>query len=316
MTKDLDLLTIGDSAIDIYLKIEAGAALAEDGPMGPEICFYHGSKIPVDSLSTAVAGNACNVAFGASRLALKTAVYTELGDDDNAERIINELNKAGIDTTFCIKNKNSITNIHSVIVYGAERTIFSYHGKESYKVQEWPKPKWLFYSSLPKGFEKFQKELVAYLTKNSDIGVAFNPGTLQMQAGLESMRDILKVTDILFVNKEEAQKLLSTRENDLNRLHEALNHLGPKMSVITMGKDGSSVFDGKEVLQKPAISNLNIINKTGAGDAYTAAFIAAIVLKKSLSTALTWGTINSANLISKGNTLKYVDLQNPKDSKS
>lgn len=314
MTTSTDLLTIGDSAIDIYMKIDKGSATTELGPGGPEICFYHGTKIPVDSLSTAIAGNACNVAMGTNKLYVKTAIYTELGDDENANRVIKELGEAGIDTTFCLKNKDTLTNVNSVIVYGDDRTIFSHHEKRNYKMHKWSKPKWVFYSSLSVGFENFQQELVAYLRKNPDIGVAFNPGTLQMKAGLESLRNILQVTDILFVNKEEAQKLLNTRETDLKRLHEALNLLGPKMSVITMGKDGSSVFDGTDTIYKPAFSELKIINKTGAGDAYTSAFLAALILKKPLDTAVSWGTINSANLISKGKTLTLQDLQNRKSA--
>src|SRR3972149_1326151 len=201
-----DLLTIGDVSIDLYMLIDS-KDIVTDNSAAPKICFYHGSKVQVEKFSTSAAGNACHVAVGCKLLGLNTSIYTELGDDQNADRFIEEFKHYGIETKYCIKNKTSPTNVHAVVVFGGERTIFTYHEKRNYKLYSWESPKWIFYSSLAKGFEPFQKELVAYIKKSASnstagkIGVAFNPGTLQLKSGLENLTDILSVTDILFVNK-------------------------------------------------------------------------------------------------------------------
>ncbi len=299
----IDLLTIGDSSIDLFMKIDRNYIATEMEVEGKsEICFLHGSKVPVDRFKTSIAGNSCNVAVACTRMGVKTAIYTELGQDANGDRIEEELKEMGINTSYCIKNKNSPTNVHAVIVSGrgGERTIFSYHEKRDYKLYDWPVPKWIFYSSLAKGFDDFQAQLINYIKDNPEIGVIFNPGTQQLREGVDSLKNILEVTDVLFVNKEEAQRLTDIKEKDVERLHEKLQKLGPKVTIITLGSDGSTSHDGNIMeTEKIYSKDTEIVDKTGAGDSYTGAFISALHYGKSLKTAMRWGSINSSHVIRK-----------------
>src|SRR3989339_773104 len=166
----MDLLTIGDVAIYLYMKIGAKDGLPSlDSSTEPKICFYHGSKIPVEHFETATAGNSLNVAVGGKKLGLETAIYTEIGDDENGGRVVNTLKEHGIDTEFCIKTPNDDTNVNSVIIYGNDRTIFSYHAERNYKILDWEKPKWIYYTSMGKGYESFQEKLIEYVEKNSGV---------------------------------------------------------------------------------------------------------------------------------------------------
>jgi len=299
-TAQIDLLTIGDSSIDLFMKIDPNFVSNPNEEENPEICFYHGSKVPVEKFGTSIAGNAVNVSVACSKLGLRVAIYTELGEDENGERIIKELAVEGINTDFCIKNKDQPTNVHSIIVSGegGERTIFSYHEKRNYKLYNWPTPKWLFYSSLAKGFDNFQANLVRYIKQNPKIGVIFNPGTQQMREGVDALRNFLEVTDILLVNKEEAQRLTDVRENSVERLHKMLQELGPKLTVITLGSEGSTAHDGEKMFEHGIYEgDGKIMDRTGAGDAYTSAFVAAIHYGKDVETAMRWGAINSSHVI-------------------
>lgn len=293
----MDLLTIGDVAIDLYMKIQSGTELeSNESGDGPKICFFHGSKIPVEHFETAVAGNALNVALGCKTLGLKTSLYTELGEDANAQRIIDTLKSHGVDTNYCIRNPDVPTNVNSVIVYGGERTIFSYHEKCRYQIRNWEKPKWIYYTSMGQGFENFQEDLIKYLKENSNIGVAFNPGTIQLKKGLDSFKDFLRITDILFVNKEEARLL--AEENDINKMHAKLQSFGPKMTVITEGKNGASGHDGKNLSVINVYSDSRpVLDKTGAGDAFSSGFLSAIFYGKDVEEALVWGSVNSGHVI-------------------
>lgn len=295
----IDLLTIGDNSIDLYMKVDGASVIPEDTTKeNPKICFYHGSKVHVNAFKSSIAGNACHVSAGCKNLGLSVAMYSELGDDTNADRFISEFKERGISTDYIIKNKGTPTNVHAVIVFGEERTIFDYHEPRTYKLYDWPTPKWIYYSSLSKGFEKFQGELVSYLKKNPNIGVGFNPGTLQLLAGLESLRDFLSVTHVLIVNVQEAQSLLSTKETDLMELHKMLNALGPKLSVITDSKKGSSAFDGNELVKVGIYGDgSGVVDKTGAGDAYSSGLISGLFYKKPLKTAMQWGMINSSYVV-------------------
>jgi sugar/nucleoside kinase (ribokinase family) len=297
MHHEIDILTIGDSAIDEFLLIQDGSASEEDIKGQREICFIHGSKIPVKSFDTTIAGNAVNVGAGCNKAGLRVAVYTEIGDDQNADRIVRELDEMGINTKYCIKNPGTPTDVHPIVVYANERTIFVYHERRFYKVRDWPTPKWIYYSSIGEGFEEFQQELVDYLNNNPSIGVAFNPGTYQLKSGLEGLRNFLEVTDVLIVNKEEAE-IIAGKAGSLEESHLNLQKLGPKLTLITDGKNGSSAYDGKELIIVPVFEeDKPIADKTGAGDSYSSGFLSALFHNKPLKEALMWGSVNSSGVI-------------------
>ena len=293
----LDVLTIGDSSLDLFMRIEGEDVIEETDHDTPRICFYHGSKIPVNHFETTIAGNALNVTVAIKNLGLKTALYSEIGDDQNAEEIIEQLNEIGIETKYIHKNEGTLTDVHTVIVYKGERTIFSFHGKRNYQVLNLPKSKWIYYTSMGEGFETFQKDLVEHI-RTTKTGLAFNPGTIQMMHGIDSLRNILEITDILFVNKEEAQKLTRSDEEKTETLHTLLHDLGPNLTVITDGKNGASAYDGQNFESHYIYSDSRpLLDMTGAGDAFSSGFMSAIVYGKLLKEALSWGTTNSGNVI-------------------
>jgi sugar/nucleoside kinase (ribokinase family) len=286
-----DILTIGDSSIDVTLyvnKVDEKTTASGNS----EICFIHGTKIPVESIATSIAGNAVNVGIGCNYLGLKTSIYTEIGEDENGEKIIKELTKLGVDTTYCIKNPGTTTDIHSIIVHDGERTIFSYHGKRNYQIKDWEKPKLLYYTSIGDGFEAFQNELIKYIRSSKGIGIVFNPGTYQLKARIESLKAFMEVTDILILNMEEAVKIVG--EKPLPEMHIDLQKLGPKLTVITDGDKGVNAFDGKNLVSLNAYDNGKpVVDKTGAGDAFSSGFVSAIFHKRPLKEALAWGVVNA-----------------------
>ncbi|NMB70145.1 carbohydrate kinase family protein [candidate division WWE3 bacterium] len=301
-----DILTIGDCSIDLFMRIADGSMQEEREADGQtKVFFYHGSKIPVEDFETSIAGNSLNVAVAATILGLKTAIYTETGRDENTVRLIRELKDLKINTEHVIQNENTPTDVHTIIVFNAERTIFSYHGKRAYKMQNWEKPKCVYYTSIGKGFEKFQEQLIEYLNNNQDILVAFNPGTFQMKAGLIDLKPFLKVTHVLILNKEEVESLLGIKTNDLEEYHKELQKLGPKLTVITDAENGASASDGTKTYDQPAYTDPRpVLDMTGAGDAFAASFVAAILYGKTIETALKWGVINANNQIKEIGAIK------------
>ena len=302
-----DLITIGDSDIDLFMKVANDTLVEDDSENRPKICFYHGTKIPVEQFETSVAGNALNVAVGCTKLGIKTALYTEIGDDQNADKLVEELGGYGVETDLVSKNKGTLTDAHTVVVYEGERTIFSYHGPRVYDIKDWDTPKWIYYSSMAKGFENFQKELIDYV-KTTRVGLAFNPGTMHIKIGVESIKNVLTVCDILFLNKEEAELFCGTdktKSTDELTLHKALHKMGPKLTVITNGSKGATAYDGSVLVSQASYSDdKTIIDTTGAGDAFSSGFMSAIIYGKSLKEALKWGVINSGNSIKEMGALK------------
>jgi len=261
-----------------------------------KICLTFASKIYVDEFESSLAGNSCNNVIAATKLGLKCQIYTEFGNDGNAELFIKEFKAQGIDTTYCIQNEGTPTNVHAIISYRDERTILSYHEPQTYKVRNWPKPKWIYYTSMVENFDGFQASLVEYLKENPDIGIAFNPGTYHMKAGVDRLKNILHVSHVLFVNREEAHKLVG--EDTIENVHQKLHDLGPKLTIVTEGSKGSSAYDGHTLVAVGKYTDLRpVVDNTGAGDAHSSGVLAALHYKKDMETALKWGTINAASVI-------------------
>lgn len=305
-----DAILISDVSIDEFLKIDEAQVICDINKENCKICFDYAQKIPVAEFKTSLGGNSANVAAGMAKLGLKVAVFSQVGNDQNGSRFINELKKRGVDTSL-ITQINGETDIHSIIIYKGERTILSYHSPKIYQIQNWEEPKWIYYSSLPQGFQKFQQQLIDYLNNHKSVLCAFNPGVYHFKAGFKDYAPFLQITDLLFVNKEEAMQIIDQAQNfgalperqnkdyaNNQLLHETLQRLGPKMTVITDGENGASVHDGVSFYSSDIYKiDKPVIDKTGAGDAFASAFLSALIYKKSAKTALDWGVKNASYCI-------------------
>ena len=98
----------------------------------------------------------------------------------------------------------------------------------------------------------------------------------------------------MFVNKEEAQKILDRKEEDIKKLLDVITSLGPKITVVTDGRKGAYMRDEKGYWHMPIYPDMKPpVERTGAGDAFSSTFVAALALGKSSKEALAWGPINS-----------------------
>lgn len=296
---NLGLLSIGDASIDVFLTPTESEALCQINSKECYIAFSYGEKIPVKNLEFSVGGNAANNAVGVTRLGIKTGLVLTLGDDSGGNQISEGLKKEGVDLTYAIQQAASSSNFSVVISYGGERTIFSYHAPRSYEFPvQLPVTPWVYLTSMGESFRPFYNHLVEWIKKNPSIKLAFNPGSWQLRAGLEGMRDVLSLTHLIFVNREEAEKLtnLQNSQGKEKELLAALSKLGPKLCVVTDGNNGSYIYDGTRFVHADVLP-VDAFERTGAGDAFGSGCLTALIKAKSLEEALVWGTVNSASVI-------------------
>lgn len=290
-----DIITLGDCTVDTYAMIDDQNPDIHLSKNKKLLCLDYADKISIFEAGEAVGGNAANVAVGASRLGLHSGIVTVLGTDLNAEFIVDQLKKEKVSTDLVGMEKRNKTRYSLVLNYRGERTILSYHSKRKYTLPKLPSTKWIYYTSHGEGFEKIQKQLTTYLKKYPDTKLAVNPGSYQMNAGITAFKKILALTDVLFVNKEEAQKLAGAKLS-LPKLFAKLHALGAEMVVITDGANGSYASDGIMSYQL-AIYPVKNTSKTGAGDAYASGFLSALSQGKNIREAMQWGNANSASVI-------------------
>ena len=118
----------------------------------------------------------------------------------------------------------------------------------------------------------------------------------QLKIGKEALLFAFAKTEVIFLNKEEAAKLLDLPTGDVKKLLDGLRELGVKVAVVTDGPAGTYCSDGQRYLYMPIVE-APVVERTGAGDAFGSGFLAAYIAGKSLEECLKWGTVNSASVL-------------------
>jgi ribokinase len=303
MENKIDLLTIGDLVAEPFIKIKEAEVEPERDSDEFNLCLDYGGKIPFESAIECFAvGNSPNVSVAGSRLGLKTSLVSYVGGDDIGLKNIEKLNKENVSTSYVKITEGLESNYHYVLWYKKERTILVKHTDFPYKLPEIKKtPRWIYLSSLSSNSLAYHEEILNYLNAHPEISFAIQPGTFQIRLGREKLKKIYERANVYFSNKEEAQKVLNSKNEDINYLLKEIYKLGPKLVVITDNINGSYSFDGSEILyMKSFYKESETLESTGAGDAYSGAFISALIYGKTIKEALTWGTINAKSVV------KYV----------
>lgn len=295
----LELLSVGDATLDVFMLPTESEGLCRLDTKECLIAFPYGQKIPVRNLEFSTGGNAANNAVGTRRLGVKSGIVLTLGDDGVGKMIIDRLKSESVDATYIIQQPATSSNYSTIINYQGERTIFTYHAPRSYEFPvQLPKVPWVYLTSMGESFRPFYNHFVDWLTKNPEIKLAFNPGTWQFKANLEAIMPALKLTHVLYVNREEAEKLVNmqdshTKEKDLLV---SLSKLGPKICVVTDGANGAFAYNGQAFI-KCSVLPVDAYERTGAGDSFGSGCLSAIIKGKTLDEALLWGVCNSASVI-------------------
>jgi len=296
-----DIISVGDATIDCFMKINDAHVQCTINKESCELCVNYGDKIAVEEVQNMVAGNAANNAVGSSRLGLKTAIYLNVGSDDSGFKIKKKLAEEKVDPVYIKVNEGMDSNYSVVLRFQGERSIFVYHQQWKYELPKMEPTKWVYYTSASASFAKgnFSQELANYV-KQTGAKMGYNPGTYQMKAGVKNFPEILSVTEVFFVNVEEAKRILGIAEEQPMEIKELLQktrtELGLKKVVITDGREGSYSFDGTDFWKLPEFPGERI-EATGAGDSYATAVCAALFYGESLAEAMAWGSINAASVV-------------------
>ncbi len=296
--KDLDIVGIGDTVVDAFIKINVGEVVQNHGET--EYCVPFGAKIPFESVDVLKAvGNSANAMVSASRLGLSAGLITFLGNDNDGKECLLELEKNNVDTRFVVTEDGKKTNYHYVLWHGDERTILVNHAAfASHLPNDLGKPKWIYLSSLGSHTKDLHEELMSYLEINPEVKLAFQPGTFQMQMGTEALKRLYARTEIFCANKEEYMKILNETTTDVKALMDKMAGLGPKIILLSDGPHGAYMKAGGKYYQLGLYPDATPpLERTGAGDAFCSTFVSAILLGKTVEEALTWGPVNSMSVV-------------------
>lgn len=296
-----DIISVGDVVTDAFIRIKDAAVNCDINHENCTLSFRFGDKVPYEFVEVVKAvGNSANAAVAASRLGLKAAFITHMGDDQNGKECTEELEKNFVSTEFIKVHKGRQTNYHYVLWFEAERTILVKHEEYEYSLPPSVEaPRWMYLTSLAENSLPYHLEIAEYLHKHPEIKLAFQPGTFQIRLGFEKLRTLYGLTEVFFCNVNEAKRILGMKEEiEILPLLIKIRALGPKIVVITDGPKGAYTYDGSESYFMPPYPDPKPpYERTGAGDAFASTFTSALAYGKDIPEALRWAPINSMSVV-------------------
>lgn len=304
------IVCIGSTSKDIFFPTKEGKIFEtpEDLTSQRKIAFELGAKFHTGKRYEALGGCAANVCCGLKKLGIDSSCYTTIGDDLIGKWILNEFEKQGVDTGLVISEKECPSDLSAIVVdkKSGERIIFSNqvaNTKLKIEAEKIGIPDWIFIGDLNGNWETNLDKILTMI-ESARIGMAFNPRQKTIHDNPQKVVEAIKKSRVVLLNKDESIEIVSSLEvsltkselNDEINLIKKLKDLGPDYVALTDGRRGAWVFDGRDVIYADA-TGTEPRDTTGAGDAYSSGFLAAIIKGKSLEEALKWGIINSGNSV-------------------
>lgn len=292
-----DVVTIGGATRDIFLISDD--FLVQNGILQ----LVWGEKKVCQEIYFDIGGGSCNSAVGLARLGLHTAFWGKVGYDSGGEAVGKRLKEEGVSLQFLSVSDKSRTSTSAVLCSkNGEHTIVMYRGKNDDLLEDSPsweelcQTQWFYLADVASQTEDLTWK-IAQLAEEKGIKLCFVPGQHQLKLGVQGLERVLRTTEIFILNAFEAQTLLNEKKPEIPKMLKSFAQFGPKIVVITQDVNGAWGYDGREVYFEEA-PETKVVDTTGAGDAFSSAFLAAIIKGKDTEQALKWGSANAGSVIS------------------
>lgn len=246
-----------------------------------------GETYTADSISFCSGGKGANQAVQCAKLGLKTYMVGKIGDDFFGGVLKQNLNNYGVDTT-CVTTSSINTGIGVVnsiddgslvatIAKGANYSLTQADIDQAEKIIAKSKVV-ILQLEVP-------IEIVEYTIK---VAKKYNCYVILNGAPASEISDeTLKLVDCFVVNESEASFYAGEEVSSYQDAEKVCEKLHAKVGqhlIITLGAQGSLIFDGMEKLFILP-NKVKVVETTGAGDAYIGAFAYAITTGMTLREA-------------------------------
>jgi adenosine kinase len=120
----------------------------------------------------------------------------------------------------------------------------------------------------------------------------FDPGQVTPNFSKDDLSYVMEHADLVIANDYEVSLMLRTLECTFGEFAKMQKQL-----IVTKGKEGSAYFSGTTVHTVPALPGIKVKDPTGAGDAFRAGVLWAVLKEKSLLDGMRLGSLMSAYAI-------------------
>ncbi len=231
-------------------------------------------------------GSAANTVVGLARLGCNVGFIGKVSGDREGKMLLEEFYKEGVKTHGVIQTGNNRSgaamgfvdakgNRALYIDAGVNDTI----GSRELDIDYVSQADFVHLTSFvgKKSF-RTQEKLVTRLPR--DVKVSFDPGALYATKGLSALARIISRTFVLMPSSRELAQLVGT--TDYEKGTERLLREGVQIVAVKLGSDGCYVCDGKRSHYVEPFK-VDVVDTTGAGDAFCAGFLYGLLEGKDLS---------------------------------
>jgi ribokinase len=286
--KLFDVIGFGALNVDKLYKVNKIAGPEEEG-------FIKGFE-------EACGGSAANTVVGLARLGCKVGFIGKVAKDPEGKMLMDGFRREGVNTKGIIRAEAGRSGtVMGFVDERGERALYVDPGVndtisfEEIDMEYACQAKFIHLTSFvgKMSFET-QKRLVENLPE--DVKVSLDPGELYARKGMKALNPILKRTFVFMPNSRELALL--TGIEDYVKGIEKMLELGVRVVAVKLGGKGCYVTDGRESHHVEAFK-VQIVDTTGAGDAFCAGFLYGLLNNKSLKECAKLGNFVASRCIMK-----------------
>lgn len=238
-------------------------------------------------------GAPANVLVAAGNFGAKTAFIGKVGKDMHGEFLKETLKKYNIETKGLIMDEKVFTTLAFVSLNEKGERTFSfarkpgadtYLTKEEVNLELIKKSKIFHFGSLSLTNNPSKEALLYALEKAKEMKkiISYDPNYRPLlwenrDIAVKEMRDVVKYADIIKISDEETELLTGYKEPEKAALK--LIEQGVSLIFITLGSEGS-FLKTKDFQIRVKSKKCNVIDTTGAGDAFWGAILYKLSTRK------------------------------------
>ncbi len=250
-------------------------------------------------------GSAANVAVNSQRLGAKTRMLTRIGNDDFGDFLLDVLKRENIKTEGIQIDESKRTPLVFVNKTSGTPAWLAYRDADKYiefndKVQELVNKTKIIYLTTfilsQKPSRDTALKVLDVIKEDKNTLLAFDPCYRPIlwpkeDEGSKLVKSIIAASDFIKPSLDDAKYLFGpdTPENYLEKYLQ----VGANIVILTMGKDGALVSDGKEKYRLKVYSK-KVVDVTGAGDSFWSGFMIGILDGLSIREAVKLGNATAA----------------------
>jgi len=239
----------------------------------------------VEDYAEACGGSAANTVVGLARLGCKVGYIGKVGCDREGEVLIQDFCNEGVNTAGVVRAEQGKSgSVMGFVDKKGARALYVNSGvNDTITIDEVnaryaAQAQFLHLTSFV-GDETLQTQKKLLDAVPESTKVSFDPGALYARRDPATLEPIIRKTYVLMPNALELTLL--TGEIAYSKGADAMISRGVKIVAVKLGSDGCYVTDGNErhVIEP---FKVDVVDTTGAGDAFCAGFLYGLVNGKNL----------------------------------